>query len=107
MSIFDGLTGVLNAAFGAPVTINPAVGAAVTTRGIFREVLEFQADGDDRAHPVPMFVLQVPKPIPAALVRGSTVEGDAVPGTFRVSGVWPDRSPAADAFMVAHLEKIG
>lgn len=103
MTVFDGLAGALNAVFGAPVTITPEAGPAVTARGILRELPEFEADSDDRRHFVPQFALQVPKPIPAALARGATVT--TAGGTrYQVLGVFPDRSPAADAFMVAHLE---
>lgn len=104
MGVFDGLAGALNAVFGAPVTVTPISGAAVSLRGILRELPEFEDDGDRRAHFVPRHALQVPKPIPAALVKGSTVT-DAGGRSFKVLGVFPDRSPAADAFMVAHLEE--
>lgn len=104
MSVFDGLAGTLNAVFGAPVTITPPVGLAVTAKGILRELPQFEDDPDRRGHFVPQFAMQIPKPVPSALVKGATVT-QASGRTFKVLGVFPDRSPAADAFMVAHLEE--
>lgn len=105
MSVFDGLAGVLNSVFGAPVTITPVNGDAVIARGILRELPQFEDDAGDRQHFVPQFALQVPKPVPAALIKGSTVT-EASGRAFTVLGVFPDRSPASDAFMVAHLEEV-
>lgn len=104
MAVFDGMTGVLTSVFGASVTITPIAGAPATVRGILRELPQFEDDTDRRQHFVPQFALQVPKPIPAALVKGATVT-EASGRTFTVLGVFPDRSPASDAFMVAHLEE--
>jgi len=106
MSVFDGLTGVLAAVFGAPVTITPVSGSAVVVRAILRETLVTDEDEGARDHALPVYTLQVRKPIPAALVRGSTATSAERPGeTFLVRGVYPDRSPASDAFMVAALER--
>lgn len=104
MSVFDGLAGTLNAVFGAPVTITPETGDPVTVRGILRELPQFEDDADRRQHFVAQFALQVPRPVPAALAKGATVTHESG-RSFIVLGVFPDRSPAADAFMVAHLEE--
>lgn len=105
-TVFDGIAGVLTAVFGASGTITPPSGPAVTLSGILRENPDWQSDGDQRDHYVPVYTLQVKKPAPPELVRGATVSGFGHPSTFRVSGVFADRSPANDAFMVAHLEII-
>lgn len=104
MSVFNGMTGVLTAVFGASGTITPPSGAPVTITAIVREVQDFVSDGDQRLHRLPMYLLHVRKPVPAALVRGATVSGFGRTEQFKVLDVYPDRSPASDAFMIAELE---
>ena len=107
MSVFDGMSGALNATFGAPVTITPLAGAPATVRGILRESPLDVRDDSGRTHVTDVITLQVRKPIPAAMVKGSTVTAAAFPGqNFLILGVYPDRSPAADAFMVAEMERV-
>lgn len=106
MSVFDGLAGALASIFGAPVTITPKAGAPVVAQGILRENPREVMDEAGQAHRVDTPTLQVCRPIPAALAKGATITAASHPGvTFRVLGVYPDRSPAADAFMVAELER--
>lgn len=107
MSVFDGMTGALTAIFGAPVTITPTAGAPAEVTAILRENPREVMDDAGRPHWIETPTLQVAKPIPAALVKGSTVTAASHPSvTFRVLGVYADRSPAADAFMVAELERV-
>jgi hypothetical protein len=107
MSVFDGMSGALSNVFGAPVTITPTAGAPVDVRGILRESPLDVRDDSGRTHVTDVITLQVRKPIPAAMAKGSMVTAAAFPGqSFLILGVYPDRSPAADAFMVAELERV-
>lgn len=105
MSIFDGLSGVLNATFGAPVTITPPAGAPWTGEGMFRDspVEDIAALG--RPYGTNIYTLQIPRPLPDAAVNGATVEPSIRPGeSFVIIGIYHDRSPAADAFAIIELE---
>lgn len=109
MSVFDGLTGVLNATFGAPVTVTPKVGSPVQIVAQFREnAREVMTDAG-----VPVWVdtptLQVARAadgsLPAAIVKGSLVEPSIRPGeAWRIRDIYRDRSPALDAYAVCALE---
>jgi len=107
MSVFDGLAGALATIFGAPVTITPERGLPATVQAILRENPREVMDNAGRPHWVDTPTLQVNKPIPDALAKGAIVTAASHPGvSFRVLGVYADRSPATDAFMVAELERV-
>jgi len=107
MSIFDGLTGALNAVFGAPVTITPPSGPPVTVTGQFRENPREVMGDDGRVMIIDTPTLQVRRPTPIALVKGAIVAPSIRSGeTFRVLGVYRDRSPAADAYAVVAMEAV-
>lgn len=101
------MAGALSRVFGASATITPASGPVAEVTAIFRENPREVVDDAGRVHVIDEPTLQVAKPVPAALVKGSTVAPSITPGrTFRVLGVYPDRSPAADAFVVCALEEV-
>lgn len=105
MSVFDGLTGVLDAVFGAPVSIYPPAGAPWHGLGQFRDspVEDIAALG--RPYGTSVFTLQIRRPLPDAAVKGAIVEPSIRPGEkFRVLGLYRDRSPAADAYAILELE---
>ena len=107
MSIFDGLSGVLNATFGAPVTITPPTGSPVSLIGQFRENPREVMDGEGLVHVIDTPTLQILRPLPAAAVKRAIVAPSIRPGeTWRVVDIHRDRSPAADAYAVLELEKI-
>jgi hypothetical protein len=105
MSVFDGLTGVLNATFGAPVTITPEAGPPWTGLGQFRDSPVEDVAALGRPYGTSVWTLQIQRPLPEAAQRGAIVEPSIRPGeSFRVLGVYRDRSPAADAYAVLELE---
>lgn len=105
MSIFDGLTGVLNATFGAPVTITPPAGAPWTGLGMFRDSPVDDLAALGRPYGTNVYTLQIQRPLPEAAVKDALVEPSIRPGeSFRILGIYHDRSPAPDAFAVLELE---
>ena len=103
--IFDGVAGMLNVVFGAPVTITPERGPAVETRGLFREepVVIGQGEGGDILDV--QTVLKIQRPTADDIKTGAVV----APGngkTYRVINRLPSGSPAADAFVTFQLEDI-
>ena len=106
-AIFDGMAGVLNAVFGAPVTITRAGQSAVTVQAVFREmpVEDEAADGRTFLSITPTLKLQ--KTAIAALAKGDLVApASSAPRTFKVLQFFPGASPAADAFVTYLLEEV-
>ncbi len=105
--IFDGLSGVLNATFGAPVRMTPQVGLPVSFRGIFRETPTLAVDGNGREVVTTALILRAPAPLADDLARADSVEPSVAPGRlFRVLSRVPGGSPAADAMVEFVLEEI-
>lgn len=105
MPLFDGLTGVLDATFGAPVTITPPAGPPWTGVGQFRENPREVMGQDGMVHVIDTPTLQIRRPLPEAAVRRAIVEPSERPGeTWRINDIYRDRSPAADAYAVLELE---
>lgn len=103
-SIFDGMAGVLNGIFGAPVMISPGGGPAVEVRGVLRDepVEQEGQDGETVVSILPSLKLQLADA--QGLVRGDLVEA-ADGRRFRVTHPVPGTSPAADRFTKFVLRK--
>ncbi|MBY6160030.1 hypothetical protein KUV73_04060 [Mameliella alba] len=104
-SVFDGLAGVLNGVFGAPVEIEPTGEAAYTVQGVFRrEPIEVAgAEGEPVLILSP--TLRVQRDAVPALDRGDIVRPSTAPGeVFRVANGQDTMSPASDGFAVYELE---
>lgn len=105
--IFDGMAGVLNTVFGAPVTITPQGSAPATLAGVFRELPIEQETGDGRMIVTVTPTLRVPKDVIAQLAVGDLVAPSLTPGrTFTVLQWVPSPSAAADAFITYLLEEV-
>lgn len=107
-SIFDGMAGVLNDTFGAPVTIQPATGGGfITVQAVFRrDPVEVPAeDGEPVLILSPTLKLrrdQVPD-----IARGDLVTPTLTPGQqYRVVNTMPTGSPASDGFILCELEEV-
>lgn len=102
-SVFDGITGVLNDVFGAPVQHTPAGGSARTIQAVLRrEPFDIQdQDGNDLR--VIGSTLKVRKADAVGIARGDQIQ--SVDGTFVVLASTPDGSPASDAFVIFDLEQ--
>lgn len=106
-AIFDGLSGVLNSTFGAPVIHTPQGGVAVTIRAVFRAGPIEVATEDGGSVLITAPSLRVRLTDAPNIARGDTVAPSIAPGeTFRVLNTWPSRSPAVDRFVLCELEKI-
>lgn len=106
-SVFDGMAGVLNAVFGAPVTHILAQGQSVTMVGIFRESPVEITLADGRGYVIEQPTLRVAKPSAAAVTIGDEMRPGVVsPRRFRVLDMHPTGSPAADGFVMILLEEI-
>ena len=105
MSIFAGVSGVLNGGFGASVTITPDGEAARAIQAVFRENPVTVPDGDGREIVTVLPVLSVPRDVETSLASGTVVE----PGngrTYQVVNGLPSGSPADDGFTIYELEEI-
>ena len=104
-TVFDGMTGVLNAVFGAPVTILGDFPQVV--QAIFREMPYEQEIGDGRTIVEVTPTVQIRKSDIASLSKGDVVAPAATPGrSFTVLKPIPSGSPAADAFITWVLEEV-
>lgn len=105
--IFDGMAGVLNDVFGAPVMHTPAAtGLPVEVQGIFRRDPITVADEDGREFLVSSPSLRVERPDAVGIVVGDVIE---VSGGDRFTVLNAQRatpSPASDALIVFELEAI-
>ena len=102
--VFDGMAGVLNATFGAPVVIHPGGGAAAGVRGVLRDLP--QRVTDDRGMEVETVqpTLRLPLADAVGLVEGDVViaaSGQRYVVTLRVTPT----SPAADRLVLFHLRE--
>lgn len=103
-SVFDGMAGVLDDVFGAPVMIYPAGGGQLVGRGIFRETPVSAADEDGHAVLVTSPTLRMRKPDATVLRVGDLIKPECDDRMFRVLNRWANGSPARDAFVVFELE---
>ncbi|MBU2936985.1 MULTISPECIES: head-tail joining protein [Pacificibacter] len=104
-SVFDGMAGVMNAAFGAPVLYQPVEGEPSTVQASLREGPIEVAGGD--GHPILIMnpTLQVPKTVLPNIARGDRVSSVANPSdVYFVINRLPNGSPASDAMIVCELE---
>lgn len=107
MSVFDGLAGVLNGVFGAPVTITRSGVAPATVQAVFRDVPVEQEAADGRPFVTITPTLRVTKNAIAALAVGDLVAPSTTGArTFKVLQTYPDASPAVDAFVTYLLEEV-
>lgn len=103
--VFDGMTGILDAVLGGPVTVQPKGGIERGEQAVFREgpVLVLGRDGQEVSTVIP--TLSGDRGKLGDLVRGSLVK----PGngkTYRVLSGLPSGSPAGDARVTLELEMI-
>lgn len=107
MGIFDGLASVLNATFGAEVTITWLNGDPdATLTGIFREEPVEVDIGDGRPALAEMPILKLRRD-QGVLVKGDIVAPSEASGrTFKVLDLAKSPSPAVDAFIAYKLEEI-
>lgn len=103
--LFDGLASVLNAVFGAPVTLRRAGRADLVLQGLLRAPPVALLDEDGHAVLDQAPVLRVPGPAAAQIAPGDLVLPGEGP-TYRVLSRQPGGSPAADAFVAFELEAV-
>lgn len=104
-SIFDGMAGILNQVFGAPVAWTPSGGSTSTIRGVFRDtpVRVPTEDGGEVVTVTP--TIEVQKPAADQIRRGDTI----IPGngkSYTVLAPFAKGSPAGDAFVIFELETL-
>lgn len=104
--IFDGMTTIVAAVLGGPVTVYPGGGAATTIQAVFRAQPEVEEnDYDPGSVIVTVSTLRVLAEDAATLVKGDRIE----PGNgkaYELSDPIPSGSPAADAFVLFQLTEI-
>lgn len=103
--VFDGMAGILNNVFGAPVLYVPQTGAARSVQSIFREtpITISGPDGGDVLIVAPTW--QVPRTLLIDVRRNDQIE---VSGgrLFKILNQITTGSPATDAFIVYELEAL-
>lgn len=107
MGIFDGMTGVLNGVFGAPVAVTTDKFGTQSIDAIFRREPVRIIGDDNRETMSELPTLSVPHDVVDAycIVVGSRVEpGDGA--TYRIVNHAPSGSPASDAFTTFELEEV-
>lgn len=103
-SVFDGLAGALNGAFGAPVVHTDRSGVSRTVTAVLRrEPVELAAqDGGAVWEASP--TMRLPLAEAAGIVRGDRIEADG--RAYRVLARIATKSPAVDRFVVFDLEDV-
>jgi hypothetical protein len=105
-SIFDGMAGVLNDVFGAPVMVFPVAGGMLTGNAIFRDTPISVATEDGHSLLVTSPTLRMQRPDADQIAAGDEIQPDGDARRFRVLNRLASGSPAADAFVVFELELI-
>lgn len=104
-SIFDGMAGVLNSVFGAPVMYLPQTGEPRAVQSVFREspITVSGPDGGDVLIVAPTW--KVPRNLLPEVRRNDQIE---VSGgrLFKVLNQIGSGSPASDAFIIYELEAL-
>lgn len=104
-SLYDGLAGVLNDIFGAPVKHTTKAGVCRELRGVFRREPDEYVDDEGRAVVVVGPSLRLQKSDAANVKVGDVIEIEGG-ARFQVTGWRPNISPAADAFILFDLEAV-
>jgi hypothetical protein len=106
-TVFDGMAGILNAVFGAPVIITPPLQSPQSVQGVFRDgPIEVMSE-EGRPVWFDALTLQVNRSAAAIAVMDATVTVASRPcDTFRILTAHQTRSPANDAFIVCELERV-
>lgn len=104
-SLFDGMTGVLNDVFGAPVVHVPAAGGSNNLTGIFREdpIEVDTGEGDPITIVDPTLRLRATDAAGVAVGDQVTPEGKAA---HKVASKVTGGSPASDGFVIFQLELV-
>lgn len=108
-SVFDGMAGVLNSVFGAPVTIKPVSGGILEVPAVFRAEPIEVAGTDGHAVLISAPTLRVKRDVLPDIGHGDLVipsVASASGKTFRVLNRIATGSPASDAFLVCELEEV-
>lgn len=103
-SVFDGMSGVLNDVFGAPLTVTLVAGGGVDVRGILRD-REIEVAGEDGE---PVVTVQPTLRIPRSDFTDQMGEDDTVEQgarRYRVLYRVPPESPADDRLETFVLRK--
>lgn len=103
-SIFDGMAGVLNSVFGAPVWYLPQSGGGWHVHSVFREEPVEVNDAEGAAILILAPTWKVPANLATAIARGDMIE----PGNgkrYTVVNRLPGGSPAVDAYVMFELER--
>lgn len=104
MSVFDGMTGILNQVFGATVLLCPKSGGQQIIRAVFRrEPVEVDQDRG-RSVLIAAPTLKVPEPVASTICRDDMIEVDGL--RYVVLNKMPNASPAADRFVMFELEEV-
>lgn len=103
MGVFDGLAGVLNSVFGAPVLLLPARGGEQTLQAVFRQDPVEVLQDDGRSVLIAAPTLRVPEPGANAIARGDQVRVGGV--TYFVLNRMASASPASDRFVMFELQE--
>lgn len=107
MSIFDGMSGILNDVLGDPVIIHPSDALPTTVQAVFRrEPIEVQSD---EGEPILILAptLKVRRDLVPNIARDDLVAPSIAPGQqYRVVNALPSGSPAADGFLICELEEV-
>lgn len=103
--LFDGLSGILAGAFGAPVQYAPKDGRLRDVQSIFREspIEVTGADGQDILIEAPTW--RVARSLVPEIARGDIIR---LPDgrLFKVTTTHNTASPATDAFVICELHQV-
>lgn len=103
-SIFDGLAGVLNDTFGAPVTVWDSASIARTVQAVFRYEPVEEYGEDNTPSLIDQPVLDVPKHLAGGIEYGTRVQTSDGARFTVVNNQRAQPSPASDAFVRFQLE---
>lgn len=106
MSLFDGMSGLLNDTFGGPVLCWTEWGQEYAIQAVFRrDPVEVETD-DGTVVLISQPTLKVPQSLAGDLARGILIEAEKE--KFRIVNRHLLRaSPASDRFLVFELEAVG
>lgn len=106
-SIFDGMTGVLDGVFGAPVLVSVPGGGSHQVSGVFRREPTEVAGDDGEPVIISAPTLRIRRDAVREFGRGCEVRPSIEPGSvYRVVNQIQTASPAADGYLMVELEFV-
>lgn len=106
-ALFDGMAGVLNGVFGAPLVYTPVGLSPRVVQGVLRLGPIEVTDSEGHSVVIASPTLRIPRDVPDVGRRGDRVTSERYPDrVFSILNEIESVSPAHDGFSIMELEEV-